>query len=733
MDVESNDREKTALSLVVGMKMAMAQNKAAACRQPNQQGSTDGASGQNASSSKKQAKVSASVRPRPVIAMEAPVGAFPVAGINVSVERRESQAALEVPPHSPVLAHKQPNGSGIPRSGSSDGPQSSIPPHGQAPIVRPTNRDVLPQHAHTNGQHPQQPEPIRFSFATHPTNIAAQWRPTLSLDMISHGSAPATLRTVEVVSRPDLLPVFHLESHYMVRASLPRSFYSVMASNTTLKHSFVLSYPVGNKWWDDLFGMRKSTYIELRAEHSSVQWELHLKPTKDRSIFGYIVKHDELANMINNQKVNLLRTRRLPLVLDLDDTLVRLVGNERSRYVSETDAAKVPGRVRRLQDGRQVVFTEHVEEFLEWASRLFEISVCSLGDQTYVDQVTEVLDPLKTRIRGTRYSARQEYDFLNGPAPTPAPTLAPPQAAASSLTPSGEGVAGGQQEASSGPESTGSGISYIPVSSLSTAAITNAVIQATQPPLPPKDLLSLYAFCAATKPPSDGLPDIGNGFGLPLILDDLTQMWPPEQHDNVIVVKERKDSPVWTVNLFPMVQIVLGVVHQEFFRHYDAWVSARAAAVASITIPVQPSSSSAGVEGAETTNAANALNGPHHSSSHNGLTAIDFTATTPAKTAFLNMPIPSAIGCYKDWLRGSLRDLISSHAGLPAPHLTAAVAQQQQMYQQQQLQHQQPQQHPQHQQAHQPVQPPGPHPPPQQVQVQVQPQLQPQAQSQAQP
>ncbi|KAF9955138.1 hypothetical protein BGZ72_003983 [Mortierella alpina] len=314
--------------------------------------------------------------------MEAPVGAFPVAGVNVNVDRRESLAALEGPPQSPVLVHKQPNGSGIPRSGNSDGSQAPIPPHGQTPVVRPTNKDVMPQHTHANAQHPQHPEPIRFSFATHPTNIAAQWRPTLSLDMISHGSAPATLRTVEVVSRPDLLPVFHLESHYMVRASLPRSFYSVMASSTALKHSFVLSYPIGNKWWDDLFGMRKSTYIELKAENSPVQWELHLKPTKDRSIFGYIVKHDDLANMINNQKVNLLRTRRLPLVLDLDDTLVRLVGNERSRYVSEADAAKVPGRVRRLQDGRQVVFTEHVEEFLEWASRLFEISVCSLGDQT---------------------------------------------------------------------------------------------------------------------------------------------------------------------------------------------------------------------------------------------------------------------------------------------------------------------------------------------------------------
>lgn len=58
----------------------------------------------------------------------------------------------------------------------------------------------------------------------------------------------------------------------------------------------------------------------------------------DSNIFGYICKHDYLANVINGQKMNLLHNRRLPLVLDLDDTLVRLIGNERTRYVSEADA-----------------------------------------------------------------------------------------------------------------------------------------------------------------------------------------------------------------------------------------------------------------------------------------------------------------------------------------------------------------------------------------------------------
>lgn len=47
-----------------------------------------------------------------------------------------------------------------------------------------------------------------------------------------------------------------------------------------------------------------------------------------------------MVALISSQKYNLLKARRLPLVLDLDDTLVRLVGNERSRYVSDVDAAK---------------------------------------------------------------------------------------------------------------------------------------------------------------------------------------------------------------------------------------------------------------------------------------------------------------------------------------------------------------------------------------------------------
>lgn len=36
-------------------------------------------------------------------------------------------------------------------------------------------------------------------------------------------------------------------------------------------------------------------------------------------------------------------------------------------------------RVVALSDGRRVVLTERVHEFLDWAQNFYEISVCSLG------------------------------------------------------------------------------------------------------------------------------------------------------------------------------------------------------------------------------------------------------------------------------------------------------------------------------------------------------------------
>jgi hypothetical protein len=69
--------------------------------------------------------------------------------------------------------------------------------------------------------------------------------------------------------------------------------------------------------------------------------------------------------------------------------------------------------VRELKDGRKVVLTERVHEFLQWATKFFDISVCSLGDQAYVDMVVQILNSEGPVIRGgVNYSARGEYLFL---------------------------------------------------------------------------------------------------------------------------------------------------------------------------------------------------------------------------------------------------------------------------------------------------------------------------------
>jgi len=58
---------------------------------------------------------------------------------------------------------------------------------------------------------------------------------------------------------------------------------------------------------------------------------------------------------------------------------VRIVGEGNERHVPEADISKCRDRVAVLKDGRRVVLTEGVHEFLQWAQQFFDISVCSLG------------------------------------------------------------------------------------------------------------------------------------------------------------------------------------------------------------------------------------------------------------------------------------------------------------------------------------------------------------------
>lgn len=228
---------------------------------------------------------------------------------------------------------------------------------------------------------------------------AGIWRPKLSLNFVMKDQ-PLTLRpvgrrlngqndtrneidnlecqlkTVDVIIRGDE-PQVILEDMYEIQGAYPRGFFVMMAKRN-IQHNFVFELP-DHPWFQDLYGLRKSAYVAMRTENGEL-YELHLKPSRDKLyVFGYLVKHEDMIRIVKDSMNELLHCRKLPLVLDLDDTLVRIVGEGNERHVPEADIPKCRDRVAVLKDGRRVVLTEGVHEFLEWAQQFFDISVCSLG------------------------------------------------------------------------------------------------------------------------------------------------------------------------------------------------------------------------------------------------------------------------------------------------------------------------------------------------------------------
>ncbi|KAJ3216411.1 RNA polymerase II [Dinochytrium kinnereticum] len=326
-----------------------------------------------------------------------------------------------------------------------------------------------------------------LNFASPPDQITFRLSIPMEYSIASPTGAPTFTKQREILSLTSCniirrfdFPTFAIEDCYEVQSLLPRSYY------TMLHHG-------------------KMTYINVRPTQGEEMWELHIKHARERNyLFGYLVRKTEMHNLIQTRANSLLVQRRLPLVLDLDDTLVRVVGNEQGRYVPENKIGSIMHRVRKLPDGRRVVLTERVEEFLEWAQKYYEVNVCSLGDQHYVDMVIGVLDPQRTRIRGVVHSARNEFLYIES---------------------------------------------------------------SRYPRRPPKDLLTLFPFCGMSR----GMDGPDGPAVEPIVVDDNVNMWPADQQDNIIVVKEKRNADVWNVQLFPVVQQVLATIHSEFFRQLDTW------------------------------------------------------------------------------------------------------------------------------------------------------------------
>ncbi|RKP14818.1 hypothetical protein BJ684DRAFT_5419, partial [Piptocephalis cylindrospora] len=177
-------------------------------------------------------------------------------------------------------------------------------------------------------------------------------------------------------------------------------------------------------------------------------------------------------------------------------------------------------RIRMLPDGRRIVVAPGVDAFLDWAKIKFEMSVCSVGDSTYVQDVCGVLDARCNRLSNIRHSARAEHHYLDRKLRN--------------------------LRNQNRPSLTRDGL-----------------------PPPPKHLGTLYPF--VHMPACGPKSTAGHWYGLPLIMDDQTRSWPPDQHDNIVVVEERDFVEQIPFNMdLQVVRGILEELHTEWFASWDA-------------------------------------------------------------------------------------------------------------------------------------------------------------------
>lgn len=195
------------------------------------------------------------------------------------------------------------------------------------------------QKPHSNG--------LVFSQQSLPTS----WNPTLILPE-SYQCKSIQLYSLEIF--PLKLPLaFHLNETYKIEKVLPRSFFGIICQ-CNITHTFVFNLAEReNPFFQELSGMRQSSSVTITELNSRETWELHLKPSKG-VVFGYLCKPDDLNQVIQDQTDLLLRSRKLPLVLDLDDTLVRVVGNQTGRYVPEIQVPQGSFLLTSLASGQRI-------------------------------------------------------------------------------------------------------------------------------------------------------------------------------------------------------------------------------------------------------------------------------------------------------------------------------------------------------------------------------------------
>ncbi|KAJ3082543.1 RNA polymerase II, partial [Rhizoclosmatium hyalinum] len=96
----------------------------------------------------------------------------------------------------------------------------------------------------------------------------------------------------------------------------------------------------------------------------------------------------------------LISIRKLPLVLDLDETLIYCLNDENGVLKCHENVLIQVRRdktrmIRTLPDGRLIIFARDLNNFLKDAARMFELACFTAGSPTYAAEVCNIIDPTK--------------------------------------------------------------------------------------------------------------------------------------------------------------------------------------------------------------------------------------------------------------------------------------------------------------------------------------------------
>jgi RNA polymerase II subunit A C-terminal domain phosphatase len=133
------------------------------------------------------------------------------------------------------------------------------------------------------------------------------------------------------------------------------------------------------------------------------------------------VTRAEAQSIASATAQQLLQTRRLSLVLDLDHTLVHATDDPRAAAVLDhtppgIDTSSIAaftlepcGGVQLPPSWMHVKLRPHLSEFLSRCSKLFELHIYTMGSRPYADRIADLIDPDKRLFSG-RITSREDFD-----------------------------------------------------------------------------------------------------------------------------------------------------------------------------------------------------------------------------------------------------------------------------------------------------------------------------------